>query len=476
MDHNQNKHIRNPNSEKEMQQDKLAAVKAQKLKQMRTQQMNRMRRRQRTIAYLVSSTVVFLVILIILAILFHIDAGIGNKDQTERNFKIMLNDDSISKIKSDFKNGEHYVALSSLSDIYGYIISGDKNEMAITMNNKKNDNTAAFKVGTDEAVINGISVFLDAPSYLSGEELYIPASFFAKYVSDTSFIQKTKKHTEQATLRIQSKENAEKKPSKTKKGDVKNTEDKTTEKNNIISEKNNYTFKITGNKTTPAVSESGYYGKSVQNYEYKIDITNYEKFINPENKDQYLILINQDHPLTADYVPDSLTDLIFTRKDGRAVQKMQKAAAMSLEAMLKEAAANGFDTLSVTSGYRSYSYQKTLFDNQTASLKGQYGDKAQAKAAESVAVPGTSEHQSGLCADLHNLPEASQTFANTKEYKWLYENCAKFGFILRFPNGKQNVTGIIFEPWHYRFVGRYHAQKIMEQGLTLEEYMQSLKK
>jgi hypothetical protein len=88
--------------------------------------------------------------------------------------------------------------------------------------------------------------------------------------------------------------------------------------------------------------------------------------------------------------------------------------------------------------------------------------------------PGTSEHQSGLCCDMHNLPSAMQSFANTEAYKWLYKHCADFGFILRYPQSKEDITEINFEPWHFRFVGRYHAQKIMESGLSLEEYVESI--
>ena len=74
---------------------------------------------------------------------------------------------------------------------------------------------------------------------------------------------------------------------------------------------------------------------------------------------------------------------------------------------------------------------------------------------------------------MHNLPGADVSFANQEVYKWLRENAWKFGFILRFPEDKTEITGYSFEPWHYRFVGRYHAQKIHEGGLCLEEYLQS---
>jgi D-alanyl-D-alanine carboxypeptidase len=92
------------------------------------------------------------------------------------------------------------------------------------------------------------------------------------------------------------------------------------------------------------------------------------------------------------------------------------------------------------------------------------------------AFPGTSEHQTGLCCDMHNLPSAGVAFANKEAYTWLKENCHKFGFIIRFPEDKTDITGYSFEPWHYRFVGRYHATRMYNLGMCLEEYVEHLAK
>ncbi|MFR5864844.1 MAG: D-alanyl-D-alanine carboxypeptidase family protein [Acutalibacteraceae bacterium] len=82
-----------------------------------------------------------------------------------------------------------------------------------------------------------------------------------------------------------------------------------------------------------------------------------------------------------------------------------------------------------------------------------------------------SEHQSGLCVDMHNLPSANISFGETAQAKWLAENAHRFGFILRFPADKTDITGVQYEPWHFRFVGREAATEIYEQGLCLEEYL-----
>jgi D-alanyl-D-alanine carboxypeptidase len=154
---------------------------------------------------------------------------------------------------------------------------------------------------------------------------------------------------------------------------------------------------------------------------------------------------------------------------------MRLYAAKALEALYIEMRAAGYKDVSVTSAYRSYSYQNSLFNMYTANeMKADPSltlAQAQAITATYSARPGTSEHQTGLCCDMHNLSSADVAFAKKAAYTWLKDNAWKFGFILRFPEGKEDITGISFEPWHYRFVGRYHAKAIYDAGLCLEEYL-----
>ena len=200
--------------------------------------------------------------------------------------------------------------------------------------------------------------------------------------------------------------------------------------------------------------------------------------MNPEDRDGYLVLVNAKNTVDESYQPKDLTDVKDTRKDGRNMQKMEKTAAMALEAMFIELRAEGFTDVSVTSAYRSYTYQEYLFnmytDNEMAKDKTLTRAQAEAITETYSARPGTSEHQTGLCCDMHNLSSAQTAFAKEDAYKWLRDNAWKFGFIVRFPEGKQHITGISFEPWHYRFVGRYHAKAIYESGLCLEEYLDTL--
>lgn len=216
---------------------------------------------------------------------------------------------------------------------------------------------------------------------------------------------------------------------------------------------------------------------------FTADLSAYEEYMNPTDRDAYLTLVNATHPLASDFIPADLTDLVNTRGDGRATQKMSLYAAKALEALFIEAKAENQLTvnpksgypLSVMSAYRSYAYQSSLFshytDNEMARNPALTREQAEAITVTYSNRPGTSEHQLGLCVDMHDLSGADVSFKNSASYPWLSENAWKFGFILRYPEDKVSETAVSFEPWHYRYVGRYHAKKIHDAGLCLEEYI-----
>lgn len=187
--------------------------------------------------------------------------------------------------------------------------------------------------------------------------------------------------------------------------------------------------------------------------------------------DWNLILVNpwnsvpQDHQVT-------LTQL----KNGQAVDER---CYPSLQKMMDDCRAAGLDPV-ICSSYRTQEKQESLFQNQVNKLvtRGYSMEEARKEAGKAVAVPGTSEHQLGLAVDIVDL--ANQNLNESQEktavQKWLMENSWRYGFILRYPNDKSEVTGIIYEPWHYRYVGEKAAKEIYEQGICLEEYLEQLKK
>lgn len=337
------------------------------------------------------------------------------------------------------REGEPLICVDALSEYCSYGVAGDTSGRTIAFP----DGSYAQFFSSSAFDLNGEHLFLDNECVITDETVYVPLSFYEEFVSGLKIDRNPVKDKVVVDIDVIMGE-----------FDLVSYGTQTDEPLSF----GDY-FEAIGGKTTP---------------EFKLDLSEYEEYMNPSDRDRFLFLVNYENFLDKDYKPAQLTDLIHTRKDGRATQQLDLYAAKAMEAMLKEAAANGYTSLSITSAYRSYNYQQQLFNNQVAALRPSYGDKANEKAAEAVALPGTSEHQTGLCADLHNLPSASQAFANKKEYTWLVQNCAKFGFILRYPKNKTDITKIMFEPWHYRYVGRYHAEIIMQEGLCLEEYMQMI--
>ena len=180
-----------------------------------------------------------------------------------------------------------------------------------------------------------------------------------------------------------------------------------------------------------------------------------------------LVLVNNLHPMEEGYVPE-LTEI----QPGHSVDTR---IAQATRKMLTDAEEAGLD-VQICSAYRSVERQERVFGD---SMKDRVKDgmsywEAYEETSLNVALPGKSEHALGLALDLisNQYSELDEKQQTTAESKWLAENCYKYGFILRYPPEKTNITGIVYEPWHYRYVGEEHAAKITERGITLEEYVQ----
>ena len=183
-----------------------------------------------------------------------------------------------------------------------------------------------------------------------------------------------------------------------------------------------------------------------------------------------LLLVNGSHPLSEDYdYTKDLTTIPEEYHNGQ-LDQINKDIWPYLKAMIDDARKEGVN-LSVWSPYRSYNIQQMLFNRQKQKQieAGVPESEADAKAASIVARPGTSEHHTGLAADINMADDA---FENTPMYAWLTEHCQDYGFIMRYPEDKIDVTGVIYESWHYRFVGINVAKDIKNKGITLEEYLE----
>lgn len=178
-----------------------------------------------------------------------------------------------------------------------------------------------------------------------------------------------------------------------------------------------------------------------------------------------LLLINGENPLPDDYdtkVREYLVEIDDEYRNNDYVTQIHREVYPYITAMVAAAQAEGVD-LQVWSPFRSYAIQNDLFKVQVNRVGGD-----EEKAATVVARPGTSEHNTGLCADFNM---ASDRFESTEMYTWMCENAEDYGFILRYPKDKQSVTGVIYESWHWRFVGINNAKEINDLGVTLEEYI-----
>lgn len=187
---------------------------------------------------------------------------------------------------------------------------------------------------------------------------------------------------------------------------------------------------------------------------------------NEETRPWYLMLVNQSHPMEDGYVPELANIDDSHQVDVRVLEPLQK--------MLKAASDEGY-SLYVCSAYRSVDRQKELFNESMIDYvnQGKTYYEAAIETAKSIAWPGESEHATGLAMDIVSGDYAGldEKQGETDDQKWLMEHCYEYGFILRYPKDKLEDTGIIYEPWHYRYVGVEAALEIRDQGVTLEEYL-----
>ena len=184
----------------------------------------------------------------------------------------------------------------------------------------------------------------------------------------------------------------------------------------------------------------------------------------PSTSDPYLLLVNKTHKLPDDYDPD-----LVDTGDGKLAER---TTAEAFKKMQNEAIGM---RLYIVSGQRSIERQTNNYNNLIKEYMAQGLDKETAtrEASRLITPPGYSEHHTGLALDIlgSGYTSLDSGFEKTPAFQWLYEHCAEYGFILRYPSDKEDVTDIEYEPWHFRYVGVENAQKIMSQKMTLEEFL-----
>lgn len=184
----------------------------------------------------------------------------------------------------------------------------------------------------------------------------------------------------------------------------------------------------------------------------------YKEMVETDISKDTLLIVNKYYNLSSDYIPDDLETLDSNYSKG-INNKLRQPAKEAFEKMVDAAKLDNIIIYNL-SAYRSYATQKSIHDRSVANYGVEESDKSSAR-------PGNSEHQTGLALDVNDI---SDDFKLTDAYKWLTNNAYKYGFILRYPEDKVELTGYCYEPWHYRFVGEEAAKKIKEEGITFDEY------
>ena len=186
----------------------------------------------------------------------------------------------------------------------------------------------------------------------------------------------------------------------------------------------------------------------------------YENIKEIEKPNDIVVLVNKNNVLPNNYIPSDLR--LINNRYAYDNKYLREEAAINFENLSLDASLLGYRIIA-TSAFRDYEYQGKLFNDYVSSKGLNYALLCSAK-------PGHSEHQTGLSVDVEGSNKDYDEFEKAIEFSWMKENAHKYGFILRYPKGKEHITGFKYEPWHYRYVGTNVATYIYENNITLEEY------
>lgn len=423
-------------------------------------------------------------------------ARAGEND--ERGFTYIV-DESRSSLDRDevVFDGVVYVDFTGIAELCGVGVSGVSDELVFEASGGE---TAVFTPGSDCARVNGNPVTLEGAALMREGRLWLPLSFVREcFVGADAELTEVEKRNRKYLVITVSRTPAP-------------------EATGALGSYIASSFRLKAGDTlsgilpydTPGIQTPQ--AETAPTYEFTADLSAYERYMSPDvmTRDSYLVLVNKTDRLTYRYMPAALTTVPLSR-DTEDPVTLCLYAAKSLEALLTEAASAGFSSIRAASGYVSYDDAAALFDscltaernysrqNYAATGK-RFSDRAYsvlggtylsenyiqkgnytlslADARRVVSSyldePGTDEHQTGLAVDLADTSPAAGSFADSAFYAWLCENAHKFGFVIRYSADKTDVTGHDAEPWHLRYVGRYHAAKMYKSGACLEEYLAAI--
>lgn len=423
---------------------------------LREERRRRSIERAAKVRYILSVLSLFAIVFVIFALLF---VGVffisltSHKSPDERAYTLVLSDYENKLEVEDGsvvdENGIRYVNFSRIAEFYGFAMVGSINDMKYVVKESENE-TVSFAPGSDKAYVNDVALRTDGAAFYENGDLYVSESFVEQYI--LGFELETDASTR--TLSVKRKMlNALDAEGKIADGKAPNYE--------------SIAFMLKAPAVTSSIAENDS-AVVMPTFEFNSELSAYEEYMNPGSTTEFLTLVNSSNKLGEDYIPTGLSLLAYG--DG---MYLKQYAARSFEAMMKEANACGVTGLTVSQAYVSYADATRIYNEVVDKYVDLLGsEQAKRYAAATVALPGTDEHQTGLAVDL--ALSSGVEITTSTAFAWLCDNSYKFGFILRYPIDKSDVTGHVYKPGQFRYVGRYHAVRMNALGLTLDEYAEYL--
>jgi len=334
-----------------------------------------------------------------------------------------------------------YINMNYISELCGMTVSGDDTSVKYTLSDYE---YIRFDSESEYVIINGEYIELVNKILIDEDGCFVPYHFISKVITGLDFSYSADDNEIEIARIVTG-----------------------------IDKNNNKKYEKVG-FTTDAFDES-YVAYADFGFE---DIKEVIEIVDPTDisEKKFLLLVNHEHSLSSDHIPKDLVTLTCATNPVHqsSYYTLRGDVAEALYAMLDAMEQSGISGVKVSSAYRSYARQEERFEEDVALYmkRGMSRSAAENAANKYLARPGQSEHQTGLCVDfVQGTTSLTEKFENTDAFAWLSENAHKFGFILRYPEDKVDITGYGYEPWHYRFVGRTAASKIHEAGICFEEYL-----
>ena len=399
-----------------------------------------------TVLFVALTVVLLAAVIGVLAFMMY-RANLGKP--STKDFSVTLGEEEFTMpYKKSVKDGVFYFDMRVIADYTGLVVSGEKGNIKFSC---PDGTYVRFENGKDTATVNGTRVYLDGTAKITDKtkdskgECLVPFTFIQKLFSNPAA------DNSPGVKTIWNKNN-----------------------NTVIIRQ--VVYQETGKPLPISFSPDCF--DLAENMSMK-----YYESVYPElsfDCRKMTVLVNKNNPLDVDYSPEGLLSLAQTQcpySEGRDFSLVSNTA-RALEVMLTDLNEHldGEEKIIVTSAYRSYEYQVKIFEKYVTdymTAKNVNRETAEAYVLKTSAKPGESEHQTGLCVDLieYGKINLDESFEETLAFEWLRENAFKYGFILRYPEGKESITGYDYEPWHYRFVGIDAATVIHEDNICLEEYL-----